>query len=81
MQCHDQEAGSTAEARLAPTRQTNYYNGPTLVELETVGSDVVKRQFTVTEQPDMMEIAVMAITGNAKSETLHLKRMPSTTSR
>jgi len=49
-----------------------YYNGPTLVELETVGLDVVKRQFTVTEQPDLMELAVMAITGNTKSETLHL---------
>ena len=58
-----------------------YYNGPTLVELETVGSDVVKRQFTVTEQPDLMELAVLAITGNTKSETLHLKRMPSIASR
>jgi hypothetical protein len=58
-----------------------YYNGPTLVELETVGSDVVKRQYTVTEQSDIMELAVMAITGNTKSETLHLKRMPSTASR
>ena len=55
-----------------------YYNGPTLVELETIGSDVVKRRFTVAEQPDLMEIEVMAITGNTKSETLHLKRMPST---
>jgi hypothetical protein len=58
-----------------------YYNGPTLVELETIGSDVVQRQFTVTEQPDIMELAVMAITGKTKSETLHLKRMPSTSSR
>ena len=54
---------------------TMYFNGPTLVQLETVGSDVVKRQFTVTEQPDIMDLAVMPITGNTKSETLHLKRM------
>ena len=58
-----------------------YYNGPSLVELETIGSDVVQRQFTVAEQPDIMELAVMAITGKTKSETLHLKRMPSTSSR
>jgi len=58
-----------------------YYNGPTLVELETAGSDVVKRRFTITGQPDLMEIEVMTITGNTKSETLHLKRMPSTANR
>ena len=53
-----------------------YFSGPTLVQLETVGSDVITRQFTVREQPDMMEIEVIPIIGNAKSETLHLKRMP-----
>jgi len=58
------------------TKVTMYFNGPTLVQLETVGSDVTKRQFTVKEQPDVMEIEVMPIIGNAKSETLHLKRMP-----
>jgi hypothetical protein len=57
-----------------------YFNGPTLVQLETAGSDVTKRQFTVAEQNDSMELAVMAITGNAKSETLHLKRLPSVAS-
>lgn len=54
-----------------------YFNGPTLVQFETTGSDVTKRQFTVAEQNDSMELVVMAITGNAKSETLHLKRLPS----
>ena len=54
-----------------------YFNGPTLVQLETVGSDVIKRQFTVREQPDIMELEVIPIIGNAKSETLHLKRIPS----
>jgi hypothetical protein len=73
------ECDGTASGK--KTKVVMYYNGPTLVELETVGSDVVKRQFTVTEQPEVMELAVMAITGNTKSETLHLKRMPSTASR
>jgi hypothetical protein len=61
------------------TKVTMYFNGPTLVQLETVGPDVIKRQFTVREQPDMMEIEVIPIIGNAKSETLHLKRMPRST--
>ena len=56
-----------------------YFSGPTLVQLETIGSDVIKRQFTVREQPDTMEIEVMPIIGSAKSETLHLKRMPPST--
>ena len=61
------------------SKVTMYFNGPTLVQLETVGSDVIKRQFTVREQPDMMEIEVMPIIGSAKSEMLHLKRMPPST--
>ena len=55
---------------------TMYFNGPALVQLETVGSDITKRQFTVTEQPDMMELKVTPIIGDAKPETLNLKRMP-----
>ena len=61
------------------TKVTMYFNGPSLVQLETVGTDVIKRQFTVRQQPDMMEIEVMPIIGNVKSETLHLKRMPRST--
>ena len=61
------------------SKVTMYFNGPTLGQLETVGSDVIKRQFTVREQPDMMEIEVIPIIGSAKSETLHLKRMPPST--
>src|ERR1019366_3210199 len=81
IECNPTGAECTGTVSGKKAKVVMYYNGPTLVELETVGSDVVKRQFTVTEQPDMMEIAVMAITGNTKSETLHLKRMPSTASR
>jgi hypothetical protein len=61
------------------SKVTMYFNGPTLVLLETVGSDVIKRQFTVREQPDIMELEVIPIIGSAKSETLHLKRMPRST--
>jgi hypothetical protein len=53
-----------------------YFSGPTLVQLETVGSDVIKRQFTVREPADMMEIEVIPIIGGAIAETLHLKRIP-----
>ena len=58
-----------------------YFSGPALVQLETAGSDITKRQFAVTEQPDIMELVVTAIVGSAKSETVHFKRMPSKASR
>src|SRR5216684_176993 len=68
------ECEGTASGKKA--KVTMYFSGPTLVQLETVGSDVIKRQFTVREQPDIMELEVIPIIGSAKSETLHLKRMP-----
>jgi hypothetical protein len=58
-----------------------YFNGPALVQMETAGSDVIKRRFTVTDKPDVMEIEVMPLTGHTKAETLHLKRMPVTASK
>jgi hypothetical protein len=54
---------------------TMYYDGPALVQLETRGSEVTRRRFTVTGQPDVMEIEVMPIQGPDKAETLHLKRI------
>lgn len=54
-----------------------YFSGPALVQLETAGSDITKRQLAVAEQTDTLELVVNAIIGNAKSETIHLKRMPS----
>jgi hypothetical protein len=58
-----------------------YFNGPTLVQMETEGSNVIKRRFTVTDKPDMMDLEVMPLTGHPKPETLHLKRMPVTASK
>jgi hypothetical protein len=54
---------------------TMYYDGPALVQFETKGSDVTRRRFTVTVQPDMMDIEVVPIVGAGKTETLHLKRI------
>jgi hypothetical protein len=67
------DCDGTVEGKKA--KVTLYYNGPALVQLETRGSDITKRQFTVTGQPDTMEIEVMPILGTDKAETLHLKRI------
>ena len=79
IECRPSGAECEGTASGKKTKVTMYFNGPTLVQLETEGSDVIKRQFTVKEQPDTMEIEVSPIIGNVKSETLHLKRMPLST--
>ncbi len=61
---------------------TMYYDGAALVQFETKGSDVTRRRFTVTGQPDVLEIEVTPIVGGDKAETLHLKRIkPSSAAR
>ncbi len=51
-----------------------WYNGPKLVEIETRGSEVVKRRFSVAESGDNMEMELIPITPSGKAETFHLKR-------
>ena len=79
IECRPTGAECEGTASGKKSKVTMYFSGPTLVQLETVGSDVIKRQFTVREQPDILELEVMPIIGSAKSETLHLKRMPPST--
>lgn len=55
---------------------TMYYQGPALVQFETIGAAVTRRRFTATGQLDMMDIEVMPIGGD-KAETVHLKRIKS----
>ena len=67
------ECEGTVEGKKA--KVTMYYDGPALVQFETKGSDVTRRRFAVTGQPDMMDIEVVPIIGAGKAETLHLKRI------
>jgi hypothetical protein len=68
VECEGTVAGNKATVSM-------YYDGPALVQLETKGSDVTRRRFTVTGQPDMMDFEVRPIVGAGKAETLHLKRI------
>ena len=67
------ECEGTVEGKKATVSM--YYDGPALVQFETKGSDVTRRRFTVSGQPDMMDLEVMPIVGAVKGETLHLKRI------
>jgi hypothetical protein len=51
-----------------------WFNGPRLVEMETKGSDVVKRRFKVLPASDTMEMEVIPIVPGGKTETFEFKR-------
>jgi hypothetical protein len=51
-----------------------WFNGPKLVELETKGSEVVKRRFSVVQQDDALEVEVIPVVPGGKTETLRFHR-------
>jgi hypothetical protein len=51
-----------------------WFNGPRLVEMETQGSDVVKRRFKILPASDIMEMEVIPIVPGGKTETFEFKR-------
>jgi hypothetical protein len=68
VECEGTDSGKKAKV-------TMYFNGSALVQLETRGSDVTKRRFALTGKPDMMDVEVIPLVGEGKTETLHLKRV------
>jgi hypothetical protein len=58
-----------------------YFNGPKLVETETLGSRIVKRRFTVTGDGNTMELEVIPIEPDGKTETIVFKRVATETAK
>jgi hypothetical protein len=65
--CATKVAGHSAKVSL-------WFNGSNLVELETRGSDVVKRRFGIAGAGDGMDEEIIPIWSDSKAETLHFKR-------
>jgi hypothetical protein len=72
--CNVKEAGHPAKVSL-------YFNGPKLVELETKGTEIIKRRFAVGEQGDQMDVEVIPVVSTEKPATLHFKRVSATASK
>lgn len=51
-----------------------WFSGPKLVQLETKGSEIVKRRFAVDEKGDTMDVEIISISPSGKPEVLHFKR-------
>ena len=54
-----------------------YYNGPTLVQIETAGTNITRRRFTVRGEPNMMDLEETKLSADGKPEMMHLKRKAS----
>lgn len=52
-----------------------WFNGPKLVELESRGSDVIKRRFALTQKGDAMDVEIIPISHEGKPETLRFTRV------
>jgi len=66
-ECAVKDSGKGAKVSL-------WYSGPKLVVLETKGSEVVKRRFSAP-QSDMLDLEVIRVVPEGKTEMLHLKRV------
>jgi hypothetical protein len=66
-ECPIKDAGHNAKV-------TIYFNGPKLVENETIGSRVVRRRFTVVGDGNEMQVEVIPIEPEGKTETIVFHR-------
>ena len=57
-----------------------WFNSGVLVQMETKGSEVVKRRFAVADQGDSMEIQTVLITPTGPTETARFTRLASVVS-
>lgn len=67
-QCDIKDSGRRATV-------TMYFNGPKLVENETIGSRIVRKRFSVTGDGNTMELEVIPIEPEGKTETIVFKRV------
>jgi len=69
-ECAVEDAGRRSKVSM-------WFNGPKLVELETRGTEIVKRRFSITGNGETMDLETIPIAPSGKVETAHFKRVPS----
>jgi hypothetical protein len=60
---------------------TMYFNGPHLVQTETIGSRIIRRRYTVTGDGNTMELEIIPIDPDGKAETVVFKRVSTDTAK
>jgi hypothetical protein len=68
--------GTSCDIKTAGKKATvsMWFNGPRLVEMETKGSEIVKRRFRILPQGDLLEMEVIPVIPAGKTETFQFKR-------
>jgi len=66
--CDIKEAGKK-------TKVSMWFNGDKLVELETRGSDTLKRRFGLNAAGDTMDVEIIPISSSGKPEVVQFKRV------
>jgi hypothetical protein len=67
-ECKSEDSGHAAKISF-------WFSGPSLVEMETRGSDVLKRRFSVSDQTGTMDVEVTPIVPAGRPETIHFTRV------
>jgi len=56
-------------------KMSMWFNGPALIQVETQGSNVVKRRFAVRPTGETMELEVIPVVPGGKTEVIEFKRV------
>jgi hypothetical protein len=75
LDCNTMGRECTASGAGGKAKISMWYNGPKLVQMETRGSDVVRRRFSVAGDGQTLEVELTPISPAGKAETLRLKRV------
>jgi hypothetical protein len=69
--------GSACEIKTSGKKATvsMWYNGAKLVQMETKGSDVLKRRFGILPEGNAMEVEVIGVVPEGKTETFRYQRV------
>lgn len=75
---HCSTQGSSCDIKTDGKKATMsmWYNGAKLVQMESRGSDVVKRRFGVVAPGNAMEMEVIPVVPSGKTEMYHFQRSP-----
>lgn len=68
--------GQNCEVKIAGHKATEsfYYNGATLIQLETKGDQIVQRRFSVLPSGNAMKVEVTPMSGRLQKEELEFER-------
>ena len=73
-ECKTKEAGKAVKVSM-------WFQGANLIQIETKGTEVVKRRFVVKEDGDTLELELSPIQPAGKPEVVLLKRVTETTAK